>query len=94
MKLVSRRTGMNGNDTKTIDCGPLRGFAWVGKGALFCLELLAMLTLVVVMTVLGAVILASVILPAPAARPNRVPGCRQDSGDASTFAAARKAVVS
>lgn len=94
MTLESRRRGMNGTDTNVINRKPWHGFAWVGKAALLCLGLLAMLTLVVVMVVLTAVMLTAAILPATAEKPKRVRRGRQASGDASTAAATRKAVVS
>ncbi len=49
---------------REIDRQAFREVAWVGKAALFCLGLLAMLALVVVIAVLTPVLLTSTILPA------------------------------
>lgn len=92
MTLESRKTGMNGTGMKGISRSLLRGFTWAGKAALFCLGLLAMLTLVVMMIVLAAVMLAATILPG--AKPELVLRHRRGSGNASEFAAPQKAVVS
>ncbi len=79
---------------KEINRRAFRGVGWVGKAALLCLGLLAMLALVVVMGILTAVMLMSTILPGTAIGRRRDPSVRRDSGEASTLSALRKAVAS
>ena len=57
---------MKGIGMKEINRRAFRGVGWVGKVALFCLGLLAMLALVVVMSVLTPVMLTAIALPATA----------------------------
>ena len=64
---------MNGIEMKETNRRAFRGVAWVGKAALFCLGLLAMLALLVVMTVLTPVMLAAAALPTTAVRRKRDP---------------------
>jgi hypothetical protein len=85
---------MKGIDMKEITHWTLRRVAWVGKAALFCLGLLAMLALVVVTTVLAAVMLAATALPGAAVRQRRDLRGRRDSGNTPELSAPRKAVAS
>ena len=66
MTLQLRSKRMKGNAIREINHRVFRGVAWVGKAALLCLGLLAMVALVVVMTVLTAVMLMAIVLPATA----------------------------
>ena len=75
---------------KKINRLALGGVTWVGKAALFCLGLVAMATLVVVMSVLTAVMLMATALPAPAVRHKRELRGRPDSTNASEIPAPRK----
>jgi hypothetical protein len=56
---------------KRSTAGLLVGVARVGKAALFCLGLLAMLAVVLVITILTPVMLAAAALPTPALRRKR-----------------------
>ncbi len=80
-------------DTKRAGRPALRGVAWAGKAALFCLGLLAMLALVVVTGVLAVVMLAATVLPAPAVGRSRGSGDRRVGPSAQEFSATRKALV-
>ena len=55
---------MKGTDMKVTDSRALRGVAWVGKAALFCLGLIAMLALVVTVAVLTPLMLTATAFPA------------------------------
>ncbi len=85
---------MKGNAIREINHRVFRRVVWVGKAALLCLGLLAMVALVVVMTVLTAVMLAATALPKTVAWHKRDPRVRRYSGYASEFSAPRKAVAS
>jgi hypothetical protein len=61
-----KKRRMQGMDMREINRRALRGVVWVGKAALFCFGLLAMLALVDVMTALTAVVLMATTLPATA----------------------------
>ena len=66
MTLQLRSKRMKGNAIREINHRVFRRVGWVGKAALLCLGLLAMLALVVVMSVLTAVMLTAIALPATA----------------------------
>jgi hypothetical protein len=83
---------MKGMDMKEINRRASRGVVWVGKAALFCLALLAILALIIVTTVLAAVMLTATALPA-VRRKRDLRGWR-DSGNTSELSAPRKAVTS
>lgn len=86
---------MKGNDVKEIIHRVLRGAVWVGRVVLFCFGLLAMLTLVVVASVLTAVMLMATALPATAVSHKHHLRVRPDSTNTSEISPApRKAVVS
>jgi hypothetical protein len=57
---------MKGIGMKEINRWAFRRVGWVGKATLFCSGILALLALVVVMSVLTAVMLMAIALPATA----------------------------
>jgi hypothetical protein len=85
---------MKGIEMKEINSRAARGVAWVGKAALFCLGLFAMLALVVMMAVITPVMLTAIALPATTVWQKRHLRGRRDSGKTSEFSAPRKAVAS
>ncbi len=85
---------MKGIDMNEINRRASRGIAWVGKGALLSLGILAMLALVVVMSVLTAVMLMAIALPASTVRQKRDLRGRRDDGNTSEFSAPREVVAS
>jgi hypothetical protein len=54
---------MKAIDMQEIDSRTFRGVAWVGKAALFCLGLFAMLALVSMMAILLPVMLTAIAYP-------------------------------
>jgi hypothetical protein len=85
---------MEGIDMKGTDSWAYRGVAWVGKGALLCLGLVAMLALVAVVAVLAPVMLVAAVLPTAMVRQRRGPRGRRYGGSTSKLSAPRKAVAS
>jgi hypothetical protein len=75
---------------KEINRKALGGATWVGKGALLCLGLLAMVALVVVMSVLTAVTLMATALPGPAVRRRRDLRGRRETTNTSQNSAPRR----
>lgn len=72
----------------------LRGLAWMGKAALFCLGLLAMLALVVVIAVLTPVLLAATVFPATTVWQKRNLRGWRYGGNTPKLSAPREAVAS
>jgi hypothetical protein len=92
---LRRRRRMKGIYMKEIDPLALRGVGWVGKAALFCSGLLAMVALIIVTVVLTAVMLTVTALPAAAVKQKREVRGRRDSTNTSEISAAhQKAVAS
>jgi hypothetical protein len=85
---------MKGISMKVTDSRAFRGVAWVGKAALFCLGLIAMLALVVVIVVLTPVMLAATALPGTPPWPKRELRGRRHGSTTSGLSAPRKAVAS
>jgi hypothetical protein len=77
-----------------IDSRAFRGFAWVGRAALFCLGLLAMLALVSMMAILVPVMLAAIAYPAITDWQRRYPRGRRHGGNISQRSSPRKTVAS
>jgi hypothetical protein len=77
------------------EIGPLalRGVAWMGKAALFCLGLLGMLALVILMGVLTVVMLTATALPAAAVRHKGEVKDRRESTNTSEIPAPHEKAV-
>ena len=78
-------------EMKEINHRAIRGIGWVGKAALLCLGILAML---VAASLLMAVMLMATVLPATAKRHKRKLGDRRESRNTSELPAPRKALAS
>lgn len=81
-------------DTQEIDSREFRGVAWVGKAALFCLGLLAMLALVFMMAILVPVMLTAIAYPAITEWQKRYPRGRRHGGNISQLSSPSKPVAS
>ncbi len=81
-------------DMKEIDFRALRGVAWVGKAALICLGLLAMLALVATMAVLTPLMVTATAFPATTVWQKREWRGRRHGRTASELSAPREAVAS
>lgn len=79
---------------KEINHRAIRGIGWVGKAALLCLGILAMLAVLVAASLLMAVMLMATVLPATAKRHKRKLGDRRESRNTSELPAPRKALAS
>jgi hypothetical protein len=84
---------MKGTDLKGTDSRAYRGVAWVGKGALLCLGLVAMLALIAVVAVLAPVMLAAAALPTAMVRQRQGSRGRRYGGSTSKPSAPPKAVA-
>jgi hypothetical protein len=85
---------MNAIDMQETDSRAFRGVAWVGKAALFCLGLLAMLALVSMMAILVPVMLTAIAYPAITEGQRRYPRGRRYGGNISRLSSPRKTVAS
>ena len=80
---------MKAIDMQEIDPRAFRGVVWVGRAALFCLGLLAMLALVFMMAILVPVMLAAMAYPAITDWQRRYPRGRRHGGKISQLSSPR-----
>ncbi len=85
---------MKGISMKVTNSRAFRGVAWVGKAALFCLGLLAMLALVSMMAILVPVMLTTIAYPAVTEWQRRYPTARRHGGNISQLSSPRITVAS
>jgi hypothetical protein len=84
---------MKGIEMNVINAWARRVVAWMGRAALLCLGLFAMLTLAVTVAVLMPVMLAATAFPAITVRRKRPPRARRHGGGTSKPPAPRPAVA-